>query len=214
MPAIAGAAILKAIPHSSAHKVPLLIGYYIVSVYPGISPLIYSWSAQNTAGDTKRKCTTAILFIGQSVGNVIGPQLYTTAEAPEYSRGLQSNLALFVVVAALSLITMAYVVFLNRSHSKRRVAAGKSAIVIDVSLHTAEEADRIMREREHDENAAAPTGDNAFEDMTDLETTSSSSSCRMCLFSLFFYSLCSESVCICTYRNMIMMSYFSSCSCT
>lgn len=34
------------------------------------APLIYSWSAQNTAGDTKRKCTTAFLFIGQSAGNV------------------------------------------------------------------------------------------------------------------------------------------------
>jgi len=35
--------------------------YYLTSVYPAISPLIYSWSGQNTAGDTKRKVTTEIL---------------------------------------------------------------------------------------------------------------------------------------------------------
>lgn len=26
-----------------------------ISVYPGITPLIYSWSAANTAGETKKK---------------------------------------------------------------------------------------------------------------------------------------------------------------
>src|SRR5690242_11866519 len=34
------------------------------------APLIYSWSSQNTAGETKKKTTTAVLFIGQSAGNV------------------------------------------------------------------------------------------------------------------------------------------------
>lgn len=34
------------------------------------APLIYSWSSQNTAGETKKKTTTAMLFIGQSAGNV------------------------------------------------------------------------------------------------------------------------------------------------
>jgi hypothetical protein len=38
----------------------------LASVYPAISPLIYSWSGQNTAGDTKRKVTTATLFVGAS----------------------------------------------------------------------------------------------------------------------------------------------------
>lgn len=34
------------------------------------APLIYSWSAANTAGETKKKVTTGILFIGQCAGNV------------------------------------------------------------------------------------------------------------------------------------------------
>lgn len=58
-----------------------------VSVYPGISmlivllcarcnltrdtaPLIYSWSAANTAGETKKKIVNGIVLVGQCAGNV------------------------------------------------------------------------------------------------------------------------------------------------
>lgn len=62
--------MLLKIPHDTAHRGPLLVGYYIISVYPAITPLIYSWSASNTAGETKKKVTTGILYAGQCVGNV------------------------------------------------------------------------------------------------------------------------------------------------
>lgn len=35
-----------------------------------VAPLIYSWSAGNTAGETKKKITTAVMIVGQSAGNV------------------------------------------------------------------------------------------------------------------------------------------------
>ena len=38
--------------------------------WPSLAPLIYSWSAANTAGETKKKVTTAILYVGQCAGNV------------------------------------------------------------------------------------------------------------------------------------------------
>jgi hypothetical protein len=72
IPPIIGLSILLAFEHTAAHRSVLLFAYYITSVYPAISPLIYSLSAQNTAGETKQRMTTAILFIGQSVGNIIG----------------------------------------------------------------------------------------------------------------------------------------------
>ncbi|CAK7210360.1 hypothetical protein SBRCBS47491_000751 [Sporothrix bragantina] len=172
LPPIAGCVMLMVVPHDADHKAALLVGYYLISVYPGITPIIYAWSAQNTAGDTKRKCTTAIFTIGQCVGNVVGPQLYQTKEAPLYRRGLRSNLALYIVLIVLSLITMAYLQYLNKSHAARRVAAGKSATIIDISLHSAADADRMMQEMaaqgEMGENGA-PTGDRAFENLTDLE---------------------------------------------
>ncbi|CAK7245480.1 MAG: hypothetical protein STHCBS139747_007063 [Sporothrix thermara] len=172
LPPIAGCAVLMAIPHDASHRAALLVGYYLISVYPGITPIIYSWSAQNTAGDTKRKCTTAIFTIGQCVGNIVGPQLYQTREAPLYKRGLRSNLALYVVLMVLGGLTMLYLRYLNHSHAQRRVAAGKSATIVDVSLHSAADADRMMQEMaaqgEAGENGV-PTGDRAFENLTDLE---------------------------------------------
>lgn len=46
-----------------------------------IAPLIYSWSAANTGGETKKKVTTGILIVGQCVGNVgAGLNLYRPPE--------------------------------------------------------------------------------------------------------------------------------------
>lgn len=35
--------------------------------------------------------TTGVLFVAQCAGNVLGPNLYTTGEAPLYRRGLLSK---------------------------------------------------------------------------------------------------------------------------
>lgn len=55
LPPIAGCVMLLYLPRSASAKAPLLVAYYLISVYPGITPLIYSWSAANTAGETKKK---------------------------------------------------------------------------------------------------------------------------------------------------------------
>lgn len=187
-PPIIGCVMLLVTGREAVHRPTLLVGYYFISVYPGITPLIYSWSAQNTAGDTKRKCTTALLFVGQSVGNVVGPQLYTTAEKPYYRRGLISNLALYVAIVVIVAITTVYLMALNKSHSKQRVSMGKSAVIVDESLDSAEEmqrrraavltasangtgeANNVNEGRAAvEEPTAARIGDRAFENLTDLK---------------------------------------------
>ena len=72
VPPIIGISIMLGVPYKTSNRGVLLFGYYITSVYPAISPLIYSWSGQNTGGDTKRKVTTGVLFVGASAGNIIG----------------------------------------------------------------------------------------------------------------------------------------------
>lgn len=165
IPPIIGCAILMAVEHNSSHKGVLLFGYYMISFYPGITPLIYSWSSQNTAGDTKRKVTTGILFVGASAGNVIGPTLYTIAEAPGYARGLRSNLALFVVLIVLIVLATLWLTVLNRKHSKARVRLGKAAIVVDYSM----EDKKIVGELESVDRGSGQVGDKAFDDETDLK---------------------------------------------
>ncbi|KAJ7646815.1 MFS general substrate transporter [Roridomyces roridus] len=160
---IAGAAALLHIKRTASNKGALLAAYYIVSFYPGISPLIYTWSSQNTAGHTKKTLTTGILFIGQSAGNILGPFLYTTEQAPLYHRGLTSSLVCLAILGASFLVTAAYLAFLNRSHAKRRVALGKSEKLVDASLERTEDAGAAQQAN------GAGFASNAFDDLTDLQ---------------------------------------------
>ncbi|KAL4867658.1 hypothetical protein BDV12DRAFT_209778 [Aspergillus spectabilis] len=132
MIAAVGTILLLTVPREQ--KGVLLFGYYLVSCLAGITPLVYAWEAQNTAGDTKRKCTSAVVLVGMCTGNVIGPQLYSLEQAPEYRPGLISNLVMFVLVAIIALIADAYLYWLNKSHAKRREAMGKSARIVDESM--------------------------------------------------------------------------------
>jgi hypothetical protein len=176
IPPIIGCSMLMAIDHTTGSKGALLAGYYLISVYPGITPLIYSWSAQNTAGDTKRKCTTAFLFIGQSAGNIIGPHLYTPDEKPQYTRGLVSNLSLYVAIIVLVILTTIYLHFLNRRHAALRVSLGKSATIVDKSMLAVENEDPdaitpvapATMEGRAREDKGPLVGDKAFDDETDL----------------------------------------------
>ena len=166
LPPIAGCAVLLSVGREPSDRAVLLAGYYIISVYPGISPLIYSWSGQNTAGDTKRKVTTGMLFIGSSAGNIVGPFLFRPDEKPRYDRGVRANLALFVVLAGLVALGMLLIRVLNRRQAARRRALGKADRIVDLSM-----ADKkAIGEREGGlEGEDEEVGARAFEDVTDLQ---------------------------------------------
>ncbi|KID84490.1 allantoate permease [Metarhizium guizhouense ARSEF 977] len=166
LPPIAGCAILLAVGRAKSDRAVLLAGYYIISFYPGISPLIYSWSGQNTAGDTKRKVTTGMLFIGASAGNVIGPQLFKPSEKPRYDRGLRTNLALFVVLAVLIVLGMVLIRILNARQAAKRRELGKSENVKDLSMQKGAGQDsEVLNHVEESETV----GDKAFDDVTDMK---------------------------------------------
>ncbi|KAF7562918.1 hypothetical protein G7046_g1254 [Stylonectria norvegica] len=156
---------------SREKKGVLLLGYYLVSCMAAITPLLYAWQAQNTGGDTKKKCTSAMVFVGMCTGNVIGPLLYSTDDAPLYRSGLIADLVMFVLVGILSALIPFYLMFLNRAHEKRRASLGKSSHIIDESMLRKgqmenskavelEGADRQQRTMEED---------NGLQDMTDLK---------------------------------------------
>ncbi|KAJ7071951.1 MFS general substrate transporter [Mycena amicta] len=164
IPPIAGAAALLKINRTASNaKAALLASYYLVSFYPGISPLIYTWSSQNTAGHTKKTLTTGILFIGQSAGNIVGPFLYTTEQAPLYRKGLTSSLICFAILASIMSFTAFYLSILNRSQTARRTANGKTPDLIDASLESTKHATAAQQ-------ANGPQfGANAFDDLTDRQ---------------------------------------------
>ncbi|PMD64142.1 MFS general substrate transporter [Hyaloscypha bicolor E] len=88
----------------------------------------------NTTGDTKRKVTTGLVFVGIYTGNIIGPLLYSTEEKPYNRTVLISNLVMFIFVEVLVGFIMLYLKFLNGKHSRMRFAVGKSATIQDESM--------------------------------------------------------------------------------
>lgn len=63
-------------PFHSSGRCGILMMYVQVSCLAAITPLVYAWEAQNTASDTKRKCTSAVVLIGMCAGNVGPPFLF------------------------------------------------------------------------------------------------------------------------------------------
>jgi hypothetical protein len=164
IPPIVGIIILMVVGRGKENRGVLLVGYYLTSFYPGISPLIYSWSGQNTGGDTKRKVTTSILFVGASAGNIIGPHLFKPSEKPHYSRGLRSNLALFVSIIVLVVLAVLWINLLNRKHAATRESMGKAANPVDLSMEQEQQGPESTDDARED-----GTGDKAFDDVTDIK---------------------------------------------
>lgn len=47
-------------------------------------PISLSIITSNVAGFTKKSVTSAMLFVGYCVGNIVGPQMFYSSEAPVY----------------------------------------------------------------------------------------------------------------------------------
>jgi hypothetical protein len=133
--------------------------------------MVYSWSAQNTGGDTKKKTSSAVMFMGMCTGNIIGPLLYDTKDAPTYRPGLISNLVIFVLVGAMGILIPLYLMALNRWHAKKREALGKRAVVVDESMMKKKDMQNNKEvELEMTENRTRTVEeDNGLQDITDLK---------------------------------------------
>ncbi|CAE7089673.1 unnamed protein product [Rhizoctonia solani] len=174
LPPIAGAAALYELGRGTELRNTLLGCYYVLTFYTGIQPMLYSWASQNTAGHTKKTCTTGLVYVAQCAGNIVGPLLYKTTEAPYYHRGLISNLICWIILAALIPITALYLAFLNKQHAAARRRAGKKAEIIDTSLEDTKRAREVAKQNEESEGGEdggqkRRLNDQAFNDLTDLQ---------------------------------------------
>ncbi|KAL7620743.1 hypothetical protein AAE478_009741 [Parahypoxylon ruwenzoriense] len=167
----AGTILMLTVPRNENNKGVLLLGYYLVQCLGAITPMVYTWSAQNTGGDTKKKTSSAMMFMGMCTGNIIGPLLYNTNDAPLYRPGLIANLIMFIIVGALGLLIPMYLVFLNKWHAKTREELGKQANVVDESMVRRRDMQESKAvELEQNEQAARNLeDDNGLNDLPDLK---------------------------------------------
>ncbi|GAQ42814.1 hypothetical protein AtubIFM55763_009369 [Aspergillus tubingensis] len=97
-----------------------LVGVWLVSVFGAGWPLSLSLVSSNFAGFTKKSTVTAILFIGYCVGNIAGPQLFKTNEAPKYLTAFAAILACFCIAVADVIALRVYMMWENERRNRKQ----------------------------------------------------------------------------------------------
>ncbi|OTB02239.1 hypothetical protein M426DRAFT_199882 [Hypoxylon sp. CI-4A] len=111
------------------NKGALLTGNYLTNVIGAGLPMLYSYSAANYAGHTKKVTMNAVLLISFCLGNIIGPLTFRDADKPEYLPAKIVVVASTAVALVFTVVLMTYYTWEN----KRR--------------------DRVSQDIEHEENS-------------------------------------------------------------
>jgi len=168
---IAGAVSLTQVPRNKPGG--LMASYYTAYLFSAIQPLLISWCNLNAGGTTKRVVTSATMFGALTVGNIIGPQVYLTREAPVYHTGLYVDIACWCVEFILVITMGFHLRRLNRKQEARRVSLGLPANIKDTSIMSTAEADAYKVELMEQMRAQGITLDqyneHSFDDMTDFQ---------------------------------------------
>ncbi|KAI1305135.1 major facilitator superfamily domain-containing protein [Xylaria venustula] len=183
LPVIAGLTILYTVPRTPGHNAPLLVGYYLLAFLFGHVPVVVAWVVANTAGATKKSAILSVYNAAASTGNIVGPIIFNSKDAPDYFPGLRVLLGFFVATGACAILQAANLTFLNKMQERRRVQNGKPAKIKDTSMSdtyqdlTADESSDGVEDASRnaavaEQGAAGQSrriGQNAFSDMTDRE---------------------------------------------
>ncbi|KAJ5894991.1 hypothetical protein N7495_006682 [Penicillium taxi] len=167
LPVVAGLAILYAMPRTQSAQSGLLGGYYLLAFMFGGNPLVVTWIVGNTAGSTKKSVAMSLYNAASAAGNIVGPLLFNSKDAPSYQPGLRGCLAIFSALVAAVLIQWANLWYLNKSQARRRVRNGKSAKIIDHSMQS--HFHGIDENKTETGEEVAHAGANAGKDLTDRE---------------------------------------------
>lgn len=65
---------------------------------------------------------TAILFIAYCAGNIIGPQLFKTSEAPHYNTAFEAIMICYALVVLLAMGLRLYLINVNKARSKEEAS--------------------------------------------------------------------------------------------
>ncbi|KIV78691.1 hypothetical protein PV11_06314 [Exophiala sideris] len=89
------AILMWKLPRSNKHG--LLAAYYVFYTYWAPYVLSTSLPMANTSGHSKKVTMNAIYFLAYCIGNIVGPQVFRTSDAPNYSHGYIGLLACLIV---------------------------------------------------------------------------------------------------------------------
>ncbi|EON61054.1 hypothetical protein W97_00265 [Coniosporium apollinis CBS 100218] len=118
VPTVVSSILQWQLPRSN--KGGLLFATYILASFGGTYCVLLGVVMANAAGYTKRTLNAAGVFIGYCVGNIIGPLVFNSKDAPAYAPA-------FIAVLATALATMVLIAvywYLAVMENKKRDASG------------------------------------------------------------------------------------------
>ncbi|OAA72334.1 Major facilitator superfamily domain, general substrate transporter [Cordyceps fumosorosea ARSEF 2679] len=114
--ALVGCVMVYASPTSQ--KWTRLGGMWLFPAYAAGFPLSLSIIGSDIAGYTKKTTVLAILFIGYCAGNIAGPQMFITKQAPRYQGAFQ-GIMISMIIASISMLALRqYMVWDNKRRDR------------------------------------------------------------------------------------------------
>ncbi|KAE9401205.1 MFS general substrate transporter [Gymnopus androsaceus JB14] len=135
-----------------------LICYYLTGSYQASFVLGLSIITSNTAGQTKKQLTSALIWLGACVGNISGPFFYLTDQAPTYRLGIGSMLVSNCIEVLIFIALRFYLIRLNRKRDNATTTPSTSTNLPESAGSTIK-----LNPRHPNEN------ETAFSDMTDIQ---------------------------------------------
>ncbi|KAI0004772.1 allantoate permease [Xylariaceae sp. FL0662B] len=96
----------------------LLAGNYLTNVIGASLPILYSYSAANYAGHTKKVTMNAVVLISFCLGNIIGPLTFRDVDKPGYLPAKITIVASTAVAVLATAVLMAYYARENRRRDR------------------------------------------------------------------------------------------------
>ncbi|GAA5836312.1 hypothetical protein JCM11251_001460 [Rhodosporidiobolus azoricus] len=120
LPTVLGAALM--VGFSSHGKSASLAGIFLAETYGSSLALQYAWTASNTGGETKKSVVNGLFLSCFGLSNIIGTQIFQSADAPSYTPGKIAILVLFSSMVPTVLCMHFYTMYLNKK-KERKLAA-------------------------------------------------------------------------------------------
>ncbi|KAJ7596012.1 MFS general substrate transporter [Mycena floridula] len=125
IPPMIGVIVLQVLPLTNTKG--RLAGIYVLYTYWSPYILGQAIMMNNTAGLTKKTTMYAVNYIGYSIGNLIGPQIFLTKEAPGYTTAIKTMLACYAIDAILFILYGLHCRRLNAQKQKHLAQLGSMA---------------------------------------------------------------------------------------
>ncbi|KAH7085819.1 putative MFS allantoate transporter [Paraphoma chrysanthemicola] len=119
-------------------------GFCLSIAYTANIPLVLSMSSGNVGGFTKKSTVNAMIFIAYCAGNIVGPQLFLSEEAPTYQSAYLSMMGCFAAGFVLCFGLRAYLIFENKRRDRRGETGPCSDNITADDANLADKTDKEM----------------------------------------------------------------------